>query len=186
MQGVRKTDTEEGTRKRQDRGKILTPGGLYGRTVELTECPETKKLRGSVAQSNKHVFVTQGPAGRLVAAPLHMCLIRLPLGSSEPANQIHLKPMTEAQGQDQLREAFQAPSRVSSAHIQAAQMGHTAEPRSREIRAPFCGGNSGLSRGPGEMQGGELRAVIDCAVSAQKLFAISYSRAPNLLKGGPL
>lgn len=49
MQGVRKRDTEEGTQKRQDGGKLLTPGGLYGRTVELIDCPETKKLRGSVA-----------------------------------------------------------------------------------------------------------------------------------------
>lgn len=74
-----------------------------------------------------------------------MSLIPLPLGSSEPASQIHLKPMTEAQGQDQLRKAFQAPSYISSAHIQAAQVitwlgqgaGKYAHPFVEGIPAPW-------------------------------------------------
>lgn len=40
-----------------------------------------------------------------------------------------------------------------------------------------------MAKGLGRCRGGEPRAVIDCAVLAQKLFAIS-KYVPNLLKGG--
>lgn len=89
-------------------------------------------------------------------------------------------------GQGQLHKVFQAPSGIRSANIQPVKASHMAEPKVRKQRNTLALLWKELQgfRAKDIFSDRELRATINYAVSAQSLFAMSYSYVPNFPKEG--